>query len=136
MRVETIETSYLHVSDLELAERVEDGLPVAELVSFGRSAGFTAEELAGLVQIPVRTYARRVAEGARLSMPEGERAVRIMRLYDLARAVFAGPEEARRWLGQPLPALGGRSALDVARTEPGAREVERLLGRIEHGVWA
>jgi uncharacterized protein (DUF2384 family) len=32
-------------------------------------------------------------------------------------------------------ALGGRSPFDMARTEVGAREVERLLVRFEHGVF-
>ena len=44
-----------------LVDRVEEGLPVLDVVAFGRAAGFTIEELAKLIQIPTRTYARRVA---------------------------------------------------------------------------
>jgi uncharacterized protein (DUF2384 family) len=33
-------------------------------------------------------------------------------------------------------ALGGRSPLDFAQTEPGAREVENVIGRLEHGVFS
>lgn len=116
------------------ALRVEEGLPVADLVAFGREAGFTVDELAQLVHIPPRTYARRVAAKARLSLPEGERAVRIMRLYDQAKQLFATHANTRQWLNAELPALGWRTPLDFARTEQGAREVEDLLGRIEHGV--
>jgi len=32
--------------------------------------------------------------------------------------------------------LAGRTALEFARTEPGARLVEDLLGRIEEGVFS
>lgn len=116
------------------AFRVEEGLPVTDLVSFGREAGFTVDELAQLVHIPPRTYARRVASKARLSLPEGERAVRVMRLYDLARGLFGTHENTRQWLNAELPALGWRTPLDFARTEQGAREVENLIGRIEHGI--
>jgi putative toxin-antitoxin system antitoxin component (TIGR02293 family) len=116
------------------ALRVEEGLPVTELVDFGREAGFTVDELAQLVHIPARTYARRVASKARLSLPEGERAVRVMRLYDLARGLFGTHENTRQWLNAGLTALGGRTPLDFARTEQGAREVENLIGRIEHGI--
>jgi uncharacterized protein (DUF2384 family) len=35
-----------------------------------------------------------------------------------------------------LPALGWRTPIDFAQTEPGAREVENLIGRIEHGVFS
>lgn len=116
------------------ALRVEEGLPVTDLVEFGREAGFTVEELARLVHIPARTYARRVASKARLSLPEGERAMRVMRLYDHAKKLFVTHENTRQWLNSPLPAFGGRTALDFARTEPGARAVEDLIGRIEHGI--
>ena len=67
-------------TDAEWADVVEEGLPIKDLVIFGLASGFTTEELAKLVHIPPRTYARRVAAKARLNIPEGERAVRIMRL--------------------------------------------------------
>jgi len=45
-----------------------------------------------------------------------------------------GEENARQWLTRSARALGGEPPLHFADTEPGAREVERLLGRIGHGV--
>jgi len=122
-------------SDAEWAQVVEEGLPVLDLVKFGRASGFTAEELAKLVHIPPRTYARRVKAKARLDIPEGERAARVMRLYDLAKGFFGSHENTRAWLNCPLPALGGRTPLDMARTEPGARQVENVLGALEHGMF-
>jgi putative toxin-antitoxin system antitoxin component (TIGR02293 family) len=119
-----------------LAARVEEGVPVLDIVAFGREVGFTAEELARLIQIPSRTYARRVAGKSRLKLDEGERAVRIMRLYDRAKKAFGTNERTRRWLNRPLRVLGGRTPLDFARTEPGAREVEAVLGRFEEGVFS
>ena len=75
-------------TDAEWADAVEEGLPIKDFVGFGRASGFTVDELAKLVHIPPRTYARRVAAKARLDIPEGERAVRIMRLYDHAKHFF------------------------------------------------
>jgi putative toxin-antitoxin system antitoxin component (TIGR02293 family) len=123
-------------TDAEWASVVEEGLPIVDFVRFGRESGYTVEELARLVHIPARTYARRVAAKARLDIPEGERAVRIMRLYDRAKAFFGTHENTREWLNSRLPALGGRTPLDMARTEPGAREVENIIGRIEHGLFS
>lgn len=119
-----------------LVAKVEEGVPVLDIVAFGREVGFTAQELAGLIQIPERTYARRVAAGSRLKLDEGERAVRIMRLYDRAKEVLGTNDRARRWLNRPLRVLGGRTPLNFARTEPGAREVEAVLGRFEEGVYS
>ena len=121
-------------NDADLVARIEEGVPVMDLVEFGRAVGFTAEELAKLVQIPSRTYARRVAAKTKLKFDESERAVRIMRLYDRARQVLGTNENAREWLNRPLRVLGGRTPLDFARTEPGAREAEAVLGRFEGGV--
>jgi putative toxin-antitoxin system antitoxin component (TIGR02293 family) len=122
--------------DVAMAKMVEEGLPVADLVEFGRQAGFTNDELARLIHIPPRTYARRVASKARLNVPEGERSVRLMRIYDLAKELFVTHDNTRGWLNARLSALGGRTPLDFAQTEPGAREVENVIGRIEHGVFS
>lgn len=130
-------TAYEQVHDNHaMVQRVEEGLPVMEVVKFGKQAGFTNEELAKLINIPARTYARRVAAKARLKLPEGERAARLMRIFDRAKQLFVTEENVRKWLHAELPALGWRTPIDYAQTEPGAREVENLIGRIEHGVFS
>jgi putative toxin-antitoxin system antitoxin component (TIGR02293 family) len=119
-----------------MALRVEEGLPVKDVVEFGRQAGFTIDELAQLMRIPPRTYARRVASKSRLKGPESERAVRIMRLFDQAKQVFGTHEATHRWFNSRILALGRKTPLEFAQTEPGAREVENVIGRIEHGVYS
>lgn len=117
-----------------MAQRVEEGLPVTDIVQFGKQAGFTTEELARLIQIPPRTYARRVASKSRLKVPEGERAVRLMRLFERAKQVFGSDENTRQWFNARILALGRKTPLEYAQTEPGAREVEDVIGRIEEGM--
>ena len=130
-------TIYEQVHDNHaMVQRVEEGLPVMDVVKFSKQAGFTNDELARLINIPARTYARRVAGKARLTLPEGERAARLMHLFDRAKQVFGTGENVRTWLHTELPALGWRTPIDFAQTEPGAREVENLIGRIEHGVFS
>ena len=130
-------TTYEQVHDNHaMVQRVEEGLPVMDIVKFGKQAGFTNEELAKLINVPARTYARRVADKSRLKLHESERAARLMRLFDRAKQLFATEENVRKWLHTELPALGWRTPIDFAQTEPGAREVENLIGRIEHGVYS
>ncbi len=54
----------------------------------------------------------------------------------IARAedLFESKANAARWLKSPLRLLGGKTPLEMTETSSGAREVEQLLGRIEHGV--
>lgn len=130
-------TTYEQVHDNHaMVLRVEEGLPVMDVVNFGKQAGFTNEELAKMINVPARTYARRIADRGRLKIAEGERAARIMRIFDRAKQLFVTEEDVRKWLHAELPALGWRTPLDYAQTEPGAREVENLIGRIEHGVFS
>ena len=130
-------TTYEQIHDNHAtAQRVEEGLPVMEVVQFGKQAGYTSDELARLIQIPARTYARRVADKAKLKVHEGERATRLMRIFDRAKQLFVTEKNVREWLQTELPALGWRTPIDYAQTEPGAREVENLIGRIEHGIFS
>ena len=130
-------TTYEQVHDNHaMVLRVEEGLPVMDVVNFGKQAGFTNEELAKMINVPARTYARRIADKGRLKIHEGERAARIMRIFDRAKQLFVTEEDVRKWLHAELPALGWRTPIDYAQTEPGAREVENLIGRIEHGVFS
>ena len=117
-----------------MVQRVEEGLPVMDVVKFGKQAGFTNDELAKLINIPARTYARRVAGKGRLKVAEGERAARLMRVFERAKRLLGTEQNTREWFSLELPALGWRTPLDYAQTEPGAREVEAVIDRIENGV--
>ena len=59
---------------------------------------------------------------------------RTTRILKRAAEVLGSEEEARRWLEREQWGLGGAVPLQHAKTEPGAREVETLLGRIDYGV--
>lgn len=62
--------------------------------------------------------------------------MRYARLYWLSVGFFSGDQQTSRdWLARPARALGGRTPLEFAETEIGAREVEDLIGRLEHGVY-
>jgi len=128
-------TTYEQVHDNHaMVQRVEEGLPVMEVVQFGKQAGFTNDELAKLINIPARTYARRIADKGRLKVHEGERAARLMRVFERAKRLLGTEQNTREWFNLELPALGWRTPLDFAQTEPGAREVEAVIERLEDGV--
>lgn len=112
------------------------GFPYALVEGLQQALSLTLRELADLVGIQSRTLSRRRGTG-RLSANESDRLLRAARLFDRATKLFGGSEEkARQWLRQENRALGGRTPLDLARTEVGAREVETLIGRLEHGVFS
>ena len=60
----------------------------------------------------------------------------VARLVALAIELFDGQVSATlRWFTEPNRALGGLAPVQAAATEIGAREVEDLIGRLEHGVF-
>jgi putative toxin-antitoxin system antitoxin component (TIGR02293 family) len=60
----------------------------------------------------------------------------VKRLLQKAQAVFESRDAAQRWFTRGLAVLGGKSPLELCASEPGGREVELVLGRIEHGVFS
>jgi putative toxin-antitoxin system antitoxin component (TIGR02293 family) len=120
----------------ELIRRVEQGLPFRALTELAGRSGLNVPEVAEAVGIAERTLARRKAAG-RLAMPESERLVRISALFEKALELFEGDVRATVvWLTTTRKVLNNESPLAYARTELGAREVENLIGRLEHGVFS
>ena len=119
---------------LLLVKHVERGLPFNALERFRRNTMMSFHEIAEVVDIKIRTLQRRKGQG-RLEPDESDRLLRFSRVFGKALELFEGDVEAtRRWLSAPLRALAGERAVVLARTDVGAREVEALIGRLEHGV--
>lgn len=121
---------------VRLLRQIEEGFPYKTFERLRRNIDLTTEELAKFVQISLRTLARR-RESGRLTADESDRLLRVSRVFGKALALFEGdPEAARAWLAKPAAALGNRPPREFATTELGAREVENLIGRLEHGVYS
>jgi len=119
----------------ETVAAIREGLPVSALDRLQEGLGVPAPVMSRAVNIKERTLARRTGE-ARLKSDESERVLRIGMLLDRSVEVLGGLAQARGWLQAPNTALGGATPLDFADTEPGAREVEAVLGRIEYGIFS
>jgi putative toxin-antitoxin system antitoxin component (TIGR02293 family) len=119
---------------LDLARRIRLGISYSAVARFQRNTGLSAAAVSDLIRIPARTLARRKQKGA-LDPEESDRLVRAARVFGRALELFEGDlSAARGWLTQPQSGLGGAVPLELARTDVGTQEVERLIGRIEHGI--
>lgn len=141
MPLTTNPTSYdsIHVQADSLDDLIrllkEDGLPMESFERLRDELGISAARLARAIRIADRTLRRRRKAG-RLQPDESERLLRVARLFERGVEVLGSKDRARAWFGEPIPALSGATPLAYADTEPGAREVERVLGRIAHGVFS
>ena len=117
----------------ELRERIKRGLPYRSLESVRERLRLSVPEAATVLHMPARTLARR-RQARRLDRDESDRLYRIARVAAQAFAVFGGEDKAAAWLGRPNRALNGEVPIQLLDTDVGARQVEDILGRIEHGV--
>jgi putative toxin-antitoxin system antitoxin component (TIGR02293 family) len=119
-----------------LNAEVERGLSFAKLVNLTRLMGMTLQAAAEILFISPRSLQRRKVEG-RLHADESDRLLRLSRMFGLAIELFEGDRHAAiAWMNRRLPVLGDASPLEMSKTEPGALDVERLIGRLEHGVFS
>lgn len=107
----------------------------ADILDALQRHGFSDDELFELV-IPKRTLARRRAEGDLLTVEETDKAFRLQRIAALAQRVFGDREKAHRWLRKPKRQLTGETPMAYLASESGARVVEEMLYRIDHGMAA
>lgn len=121
-------------SGLDLVQRIRDGLPAVSVENFVRIGKLTNVEVDKIV-LPRKTLAHRKEIG-KLTAEQSDRLMRVARIVALAEDAFGSEEKASRWLRRPTSALDGEAPLSLLDTEEGAREVEMILTRIEHGIAA
>ncbi len=118
-------------TDRDLREAIREGFPHAVLGELMQASGLTLKELAGALDLSIRSLQRR--RRGRLARFESDRLYRMARLIALARDTLGDGPRASRWLKRTNRALGGVAPLAAIDTELGARQVENLLGRIAYG---
>lgn len=123
-------------SELELAEAVRAGLPSAALEHLLDELTPWAGSQAAVYRVvgSARTLQRKRSARLQLSTDESDRLARLARLLVRAEEALGDGERARRWLARPNRALGGQVPLSLLDSDAGALAVERVLGRLEHGV--
>lgn len=120
----------------KLHEQVKVGLPYEALDRLQERLDHDLVDLPKVIHIPERTLQRRKTEG-RLQPDESDRLLRFARILWKTLALFDGDQAtALDWLVSPVAGLGGLPPLELAQSEPGTLEVEALIGRLEHGVFA
>lgn len=119
-------------NDHDLRDAIREGFRPAVVEELMRASGLTLKELAGALDLSSRSLQRR-RSGGRLARHESDRLYRLARIVALANESLGDRERALRWLKRPNRALGGIAPVAAIDTEPGARQVENVLGRIAYG---
>jgi len=119
-------------SETDLQAAIREGFPQKVVAEVMHSADITLSELAATLDLSTRSLQRRRGEG-RLARFESDRLYRLARIVALAKHSLGDDQLATQWLKRSNRALGGKIPLESIDTEPGARAVENILGRIAYG---
>ncbi|HLE18728.1 MAG TPA: antitoxin Xre/MbcA/ParS toxin-binding domain-containing protein [Syntrophales bacterium] len=122
-------------SEWDVDQLIREGIPYPAFKHFQEKfapMGFELDTFMGLES----ALKENNHEGFRLPSIASDRLYRLARLFIIATKVLEDEKSGAEWLKKPQWGLGGRIPAEVAFTEIGAKEVENLLGRIEHSVLA
>lgn len=112
-----------------------EGLPYGAFIFLSNKLNIGREEAANVLTISNRTLTRRKADD-RFMVDESDRIARLARITTKAIETLGTEEKATRWLRKSNRALGGAVPLHLTSTDIGARQVEDILAKIEHGIFS
>ena len=117
-----------------VVRRIRRGFPVSVISKTASYFDLTSDEVERLVGVTSRKIAWMRKRRSRLTAIESDRLYRFVRIGLLAQDLLMTRENTNRWLRRPAKALGQVAPLDLLDTDAGAQLVERLIGRLEHGI--
>jgi len=130
------------IARIELAR---GGLPAAALGELATRLGMGQDKLSSLLGIPRSTVARKLQTDERLSAAYSERLLGVLMLIGQVTDImgrFGDHEETldiglwmARWLEESIPALGGRTPVELMDTGDGRQLVSRLLAQSVSGAY-
>jgi len=124
-------------SRLDVHDVLERGIPSSAFnFLLSRVKVLEPEAVRKAVGLSVRTVQRRNQTPQKpLSPEQSGRAWKFAEVLARASDVLGSQDAAEQWLNTPAMALDQRRPIELLSTSVGAEMVERLLGRIEYGVY-
>jgi putative toxin-antitoxin system antitoxin component (TIGR02293 family) len=122
-------------SRLALVDLIRQGFPLELLEGLADLSEIDLDELVEFGVIPRRTLSHS-RQNQQFSPAQSDRAVRFFRILQRAKDTFGAKDSALEWLKRPTRPLNGHTPIELLDTEAGARMIEDLLTRIDHGIAA
>lgn len=133
------------LSPLQTVTLVKTGVRAGWVPPLASSLGMSRDRLYATLGLPRATMERRLAKDEPLSAEQSSRVLGIARLIGQVQAMldesgtpagFDAGAWVGRWLGEPVPALGGRCPAELMDTAEGQMLVANLLARAQSGAYA
>ena len=116
-------------NSIDLHDAIVAGFNEKQITRVKKALHINNRSFAKLLGISERTLSRKKQWN-----DISDRLYRLVHVFALANTVFEDSDRARQWLNESQKGLGWKVPFELMSTEPGSREVEDLLGRIEYSV--
>jgi putative toxin-antitoxin system antitoxin component (TIGR02293 family) len=124
---------------------IKRGVPAADVKSLFSTLDVEQNTGFAVLNLSPATVNKKAKQGATLSPEESERVIGLARLVGQVQAMvqdsgtptnFDAAAWLKRWLTEPLPALGNIRPADLMDTMEGQTLVSSTLSQIQSGVYA
>lgn len=122
-------------SESDLIPIIRKGLGKKHLDSLMETTGLNMAAMARILHVSERTM-HRYAKDTLLNPEISERLLEVARLYAKGQDVFESLDAFKKWMTEPVIALGHKMPIDFLDTSMGIRLLEDELGRIEQGIFS
>jgi putative toxin-antitoxin system antitoxin component (TIGR02293 family) len=123
-------------SPIEVIKRTREGLPATVFGEIATYLNIPQTQLYDAVGVSRSTMAGRIKGDQPLSVSEGDKVLRLVKVLARAAEVLGDKESAKKWLQREIRSIGGVQPITMLDTEAGYELVMDTLGRIEHGIAA
>jgi putative toxin-antitoxin system antitoxin component (TIGR02293 family) len=131
-------SSFAHVLSavpIGIIQRTRPGFPAMAIREVANLPGVSKSQLCDAQRIRRRTNIGKSCEKA-LTIDEGDRFLRMLRVLARASDLLGSKMSGRQWLCTEIRSMGGVQPLGLLDTGVGYAWVMDTVGRIEHGIAA
>jgi len=132
-------------TEQERVSMIRSGVPASILEVLASNMGMTKEALYDTLRLPRSSISHKIRQSGNLSPEQSERVVGLGKLIGQVQALvnesgdpkcFDASRWIGDWLGQPIPALDGKTPAEFMDTMEGQGIVVRLLDQTQSGAYA
>ena len=123
-----------NIRDLQsIVLSAQKGIQAKAFFDVASLSGIDRNQLAGLLNVSLKTLTRYHQQKKKLSAGKSERVLKLLALYKKGEEIFGNVNEFRKWMNEPAYGLGNMIPVSLLQTSGGIDLTMEELSRIEFG---
>ncbi|GAC1438861.1 MAG: hypothetical protein NVSMB63_03260 [Sediminibacterium sp.] len=122
------------VSGIDFVTACNKGIPKLSVINLAEIMDVPMKDIAALLNVSYKTLGRKKSADI-LDSLASSLSIEIAHTIAKGLSVFESPDKLKHWLQKENKALHGKKPFELLNTPTGIKMVNRVLGRIEEGVY-